>query len=256
MKVIILAGGKGTRITEESQYKPKPMIMIGNKPIVWHIMKIYSQYNFNEFVIALGYKGQMIKDYFINYQFINSDLRINLSNKEIKILNSNNENWIINLIETGEEVMTGGRIKKAFEFVNNETIMATYGDGLADIDINNLLQFHKSHGKLATITVVHPPSRFGEVVFDDLKVTSFIEKPLKGREGWVGGGFFVLDPQVADYIESYDTPFETSPLEKLCQDGELMAYKHEGFWHPVDVLRDKLLLQSLWDQNKAFWKTW
>ena len=256
MKVIILAGGKGTRIAEESQYKPKPMIMIGNKPIVWHIMKIYSQYNFNEFVIALGYKGQMIKDYFINYQFINSDLRINLSNKEIKILNSNNENWIINLIETGEEVMTGGRIKKAFEFVNNETIMATYGDGLADIDINNLLQFHKSHGKLATITVVHPPSRFGEVVFDDLKVTSFIEKPLKGREGWVGGGFFVLDPQVADYIESYDTPFETSPLEKLCQDGELMAYKHEGFWHPVDVLRDKLLLQSLWDQNKAFWKTW
>jgi glucose-1-phosphate cytidylyltransferase len=256
MKVVILAGGKGTRITEESQYKPKPMIMIGNKPIVWHIMKIYSQYNFNEFVIALGYKGQMIKDYFINYQFINSDLRINLSNKEIKILNSNNENWIINLIETGEEVMTGGRIKKAFEFVNNETIMATYGDGLADIDINNLLQFHKSHGKLATITVVHPPSRFGEVVFDDLKVTSFIEKPLKGREGWVGGGFFVLDPQVADYIESYDTPFETSPLEKLCQDGELMAYKHEGFWHPVDVLRDKLLLQSLWDQNKAFWKTW
>jgi|TARA_B100001079_G_C16367239_1_gene495727 glucose-1-phosphate cytidylyltransferase len=256
MKVVILAGGKGTRITEESQYKPKPMIMIGNKPIVWHIMKIYSQYNFNEFVIALGYKGQMIKDYFINYQFINSDLRINLSNKEIKILNSNNENWIINLIETGEEVMTGGRIKKAFEFVNNETIMATYGDGLADIDINNLLQFHKSHGKLATITVVHPPSRFGEVVFDDLKVTSFKEKPLKGREGWVGGGFFVLDPQVADYIESYDTPFETSPLEKLCQDGELMAYKHEGFWHPVDVLRDKLLLQSLWDQNKAFWKTW
>jgi len=256
MKVVILAGGKGTRITEESQYKPKPMIMIGNKPIVWHIMKIYSQYNFNEFVIALGYKGQMIKDYFINYQFINSDLRINLSNKEIKILNSNNENWIINLIETGEEVMTGGRIKKAFEFVNNETIMATYGDGLADIDINNLLQFHKSHGKLATTTVVHPPSRFGEVVFDDLKVTSFIEKPLKGREGWVGGGFFVLDPQVADYIESYDTPFETSPLEKLCQDGELMAYKHEGFWHPVDVLRDKLLLQSLWDQNKAFWKTW
>ena len=256
MKVVILAGGKGTRITEESQYKPKPMIMIGNKPIVWHIMKIYSQYNFNEFVIALGYKGQMIKDYFINYQFINSDLRINLSNKEIKILNSNNENWIINLIETGEEVMTGGRIKKAFEFVNNETIMATYGDGLADIDINNLLQFHKSHGKLATITVVHPPSRFGEVVFDDLKVTSFKEKPLKGREGWVGGGFFVLDPQVADYIESYDTPFETSPLEKLCQDGELIAYKHEGFWHPVDVLRDKLLLQSLWDQNKAFWKTW
>ncbi len=256
MKVVILAGGKGTRITEESQYKPKPMIMIGNKPIVWHIMKIYSQYNFNEFVIALGYKGQMIKDYFINYQFINSDLRINLSNKEIKILDSNNENWIINLIETGEEVMTGGRIKKAFEFVNNETIMATYGDGLADIDINNLLQFHKSHGKLATITVVHPPSRFGEVVFDDLKVTSFKEKPLKGREGWVGGGFFVLDPQVADYIESYDTPFETSPLEKLCQDGELMAYKHEGFWHPVDVLRDKLLLQSLWDQNKAFWKTW
>ena len=256
MKVVILAGGKGTRIAEVSQHKPKPMIMIGNKPIVWHIMKIYSQYNFNEFVIALGYKGQMIKDYFINYQFINSDLRINLSNKEIKILNSNNENWIINLIETGEEVMTGGRIKKAFEFVNNETIMATYGDGLADIDINNLLQFHKSHGKLATITVVHPPSRFGEVVFDDLKVTSFKEKPLKGREGWVGGGFFVLDPQVADYIESYDTPFETSPLEKLCQDGELMAYKHEGFWHPVDVLRDKLLLQSLWDQNKAFWKTW
>ena len=256
MKVVILAGGKGTRITEESQYKPKPMIMIGNKPIVWHIMKIYSQYNFNEFVIALGYKGQMIKDYFINYQFINSDLRINLSNKEIKILNSNNENWIINLIETGEEVMTGGRIKKAFEFVNNETIMATYGDGLADIDINNLLQFHKSHGKLATITVVHPPSRFGEVVFDDLKVTSFKEKPLKGREGWVGGGFFVLDPQVADYIESYDTPFETSPLEKLCQAGELMAYQHDGFWHPVDVLRDKILLQDLWDQNKAFWNTW
>ena len=256
MKVIILAGGKGTRIAEESQYKPKPMIMIGNKPIIWHIMKIYSKYNFNEFVIALGYKGQMIKDYFINYQFINSDLRINLSNKEIKILNSKNEDWIINLIETGEEVMTGGRIKQAFEFVNHETIMATYGDGLADININNLIKFHKSHGKLATITVVRPTSRFGEVVFEGSKVTSFKEKPLKGREGWIGGGFFVLEPQVVDYIESHNTPFETSPLEKLCEEGELMAYQHEGFWHSVDVLRDKLLLQNLWDQNKAFWKTW
>ena len=258
MKVIILAGGKGTRIAEESQYKPKPMIMVGNKPIIWHIMKIYSHYNFKEFVITLGYKGQAIKDYFINYQFINSDLKINLLNKEIKIINDSREDWIVNLIETGEEVMTGGRIKKAFEFVNHETIMATYGDGLADINIDNLLKFHKSHGKLATTTVVKPTSRFGEILFDERskKVTHFAEKPLQGKQGWIGGGFFVLEPQVADYIESYDMPFESTPLENLCQEGELMAYQHEGYWSAVDVQRDKLLLQDLWDQNKAFWKIW
>ncbi len=257
MKVIILAGGKGTRIAEESQYKPKPMIMIGNKPIIWHIMKIYSKYNYNEFVITLGYKGQAIKDYFINYQYINSDLKINLFNNKIEVLNDIKENWIINFINTGEETMTGGRIKKAFEFLNDETIMATYGDGLADININNLIKFHKSHGKLATLTVVRPPSRFGEVLFDERsKVTSFLEKPIKGKEGWIAGGFMVLEPQVADFIKSYDTAFEASPLEKLCQTGELMAYKHEGLWHPVDVLRDKQLLQALWDQNKAFWKIW
>ena len=257
MKVVILAGGKGTRIAEESQHKPKPMIMIGNKPIIWHIMKIYAKYNFKEFVITLGYKGQAIKDYFINYQYINSDLKINLHNKEIKILNDIGEDWIVNLIETGEEVMTGGRIKKAFEFVNRETIMATYGDGLADININKLIEFHKSHGKLATITVVRPTSRFGEVLFNEgSKVTSFLEKPLKGKQGWIGGGFYVLEPQVADFIESMNTPFESSPLEKLCEAGELMAYQHDGYWHPVDVIRDKILLQSLWDQNKAFWKIW
>ena len=221
-------------------------------------MKIYSHYNFKEFVITIGYKGQAIKDYFVNYQFINSDLRINLFNNEIKILNDNREDWLINLIETGEETMTGGRIKKAFEFVNHETIMVTYGDGLADINIENLIKFHKSHGKLATITVVRPTSRFGEVLFDEesKKVTNFKEKPLKGKQGWIGGGFMVLEPQVGDYIESYDTPFESFPLENLCKEEELMAYQHEGFWHPVDVLRDKLLLQGLWDQNKAFWKVW
>ena len=256
MKVVILAGGLGTRIIEESQYKPKPMITIGGKPLIWHIMKIYSQYNFKEFVITLGYKGQAIKDYFINYEFINSDLRINLLNKDIKILNENKEDWTVNLIETGDKTMTGGRIKKAFEFVNNERIMATYGDGLANININNLIEFHKSHGKLATLTVVKPTSRFGEVSFEGQQVTSFQEKPIKGKEGWINGGFFVLEPKVADFIKSYDIPFESSPLEQLCKEGELMAFKHDGFWSAVDVLRDKLLLKNLWDQDKAPWKTW
>ena len=257
MKVVILCGGFGTRLAEETKIIPKPMLKIGNQPILIHIMKSYAKYNFKEFVITLGYKGQAIKDYFINYQYINSDLKINLHNKEIKILNDIGEDWIVNLIETGEEVMTGGRIKKAFEFVNRETIMATYGDGLADININKLIEFHKSHGKLATITVVRPTSRFGEVLFNEgSKVTSFLEKPLKGKQGWIGGGFYVLEPQVADFIESMNTPFESSPLEKLCEAGELMAYQHDGYWHPVDVIRDKILLQSLWDQNKAFWKIW
>ena len=190
MKVIILAGGLGTRIVEESQYRPKPMITIGEKPLIWHIMKIYSQYNFKEFVITLGYKGQIIKDYFINYEFINSDLKIDMLNKDIKILNKNKEDWIVNLVATGDKIMTGGRIKKAFEFVNYERIMATYGDGLADININNLIEFHKSHGKLATLTVVKPTSRFGEVTFDGQQVTSFQEKPTKGMEGWIKRRFF------------------------------------------------------------------
>ena len=255
MKVIILAGGLGTRLTEETALKPKPMIEIGGFPILWHIMKIYSFYGFNEFVIALGYKGELIKEYFLNYSEKLSDLTIDYKNNQIIKHQKVNENWIVNLISTGNKSFTGTRLKKAMEFVGKERVMLTYGDGLSDVNIKKLLNFHISHKKLVSLTAVRPSARFGELSFEENKITEFKEKPHYG-EGWINGGFFILEPGALDYIKDIDEPFEESPLEKLSSDGQLMGYKHTGFWHAMDVLRDKMVLQNLWEQKKAPWKIW
>jgi len=255
MKVIILAGGLGTRLTEETALKPKPMIEIGGFPILWHIMKIYSFYGFNEFVIALGYKGDLIKEYFLNYSEKLSDLTIDYKNNQIIKHQKVNENWIVNLISTGNKSFTGTRLQKAMEFVGKERVMLTYGDGLSDVNIKKLLNFHISHNKLVSLTAVRPSARFGELSFEENRITEFKEKPHYG-EGWINGGFFILEPGVLDYIKDIDEPFEKSPLEKLSSDGQLMGYKHTGFWHAMDVLRDKIVLQNLWEQKKAPWKIW
>jgi len=235
MKVIILAGGLGTRLTEETALKPKPMIEIGGFPILWHIMKIYSFYGFNDFVIALGYKGDLIKEYFLNYSEMLSDLTIDLKNNQIIKHHKVSENWIINLISTGDKSFTGARLQKAMEFIGKERVMLTYGDGLSDVNIKELLNFHISHKKLVTLTAVRPSARFGELSFEENKITQFKEKPHYG-EGWINGGFFILEPQVLDYINNLEEPFEQSPLEKLSSDGQLIGYKHTGFWHAMDVL--------------------
>ena len=255
MKTIILAGGLGTRITEETVNKPKPMINIGNYPLIWHIMKIYSFYNFNNFIIALGYKGEIIKKYFKDYYYLNNNSTLNLRDNEIKLHSDIAENWILHFLDTGIKTQTGGRIKNAFDFIGNERVFATYGDALADINISKLLDFHKSHGKLATVSIVRPPSRFGKISLQDNKVVKFEEKPQLG-EGWINGGFFVLEPEVKDYIKSFDQQFETFPMEQLAKDGQLMAFKHEGFWHPCDVIRDKINLENYWNEKKAPWKLW
>lgn len=255
MKTIILAGGLGTRIAEETVTKPKPMIQIGEHPLIWHIMKIFSFYNFSEFVIALGYKGEVIKEYYKNYYYLNSNFTIDLKNSEINTHEKIKEEWLVHLLDTGNKSNTGGRIKKAMNFIGDEKVFVTYGDGLADIDIKKLLEFHKSHGKLATVTAVRPPSRFGKIILNNNNVQQFEEKPLLG-EGWINGGYFVLEPKVKEYIESDEVKFESNPLEQLSKDGQLMAYKHEGFWHPCDVIRDRNNLQNYWDTGKAPWKKW
>ena len=255
MKVIILAGGLGTRLTEETTLKPKPMVEIGGYPILWHIMKIYSAYGINEFIPTLGYKGEVIKNYFINYQNANTNISVDVSTGEIKRHDAHDENWIVHLLDTGHDTQTGGRIKKAMQFAGREHVMATYGDGLANINISELLEFHKSHGKLATLTAVRPPSRFGAIDFKGDQVVGFKEKPQVG-DGWINGGFFVLEPGVADYIEGDDMPFERFPLETLSKEGQLMAYRHDGFWQPMDVIREKQLLEKLWESGNAPWKVW
>lgn len=255
MKTIILAGGRGTRLTEETTAKPKPLVQIGNYPILWHIMKIYSFYGVKEFVIALGYMGELIREYFLNYKFNNSDFAVNLSTGDIKLYNSHIDNWIVHLLETGEVTQTGGRIKRAMQFIGKDRVLASYGDGLANININELIKFHEQHGKLATLTAVRPPARFGGLVLNDNKIVEFSEKPLAG-EGWINGGFFVLEPEVVDYIEGDSTPFEFAPLENLARDGQLMAYKHEHFWQPMDVIREKQILEKLWNSGEAPWKIW
>lgn len=257
MKVVILAGGFGTRISEESHAKPKPMIEIGEFPIIWHIMKLYSTYGFHEFVICLGYKGYQIKDYFLNYYLYKSDITVNLTNKNQQIIHQHDaEPWKITLVETGLETMTGGRVKRIQKYIGDEPFMLTYGDGVADIDIEKLVQFHNSHGKLATLTASEPTGRFGALALsEEQQITSFREK-LKGDDGWINGGFFVLQPEIFDYIEDDQTVFEKAPLEKLADDGQLMAYKHRGFWHPMDTLRDKQHLEDLWKSNVAPWKIW
>ncbi len=257
MKVVILAGGMGTRISEESHLKPKPMIGIGDKPIIWHIMKTYSHYGFNDFVILMGYKSYVIKEYFADYFLHNCDLKIDLATNTIETLNSKSEPWKITLVDTGLHTMTGGRIKKAQQYIGNEPFMLTYGDGVSDVDINALIKTHKAHGKLATVTTVQPEGRFGALDMDDKgNIKSFQEKP-KGDGAWINAGFFVLQPEIFNYIPDGDgIIWERDPLEALAKDGQLSGYKHTGFWKPMDALRDKIVLEELWNSGKAPWKVW
>lgn len=250
MKVIILAGGFGTRLSEKTAQIPKSMVEIGTKPILWHIMQHYSVYDFCEFVIALGFLGEVIKEYFLNFFSLNHDLTIDLSENKTTIHNGVVPPWKIRLIDTGVHTQTGGRIKKLKNWIENETFMMTYGDGLSDVNLEELLKFHKSHGKLATVTAVHPPPRFGGMTIEDNVVKKFSEKPQKD---WVNGGFFVLEPEVLNFIDGDETMWERSPLEKLAEKNELMAFKHAGFWHPMDTLRDHRTLETLWNSNQAHW---
>ncbi|MFC1566313.1 glucose-1-phosphate cytidylyltransferase [bacterium] len=257
MKVLILAGGFGTRLSEETDIRPKPMVEIGGKPILWHIMKMYSNYGFNEFVVLLGYKGYYIKEYFSNYFLHQSDMTIDLVNNDMQIHKHKCEPWKITLLDTGNNTLTGGRILRAKEYVNNERFMLTYGDAVADVDIGQLAKFHENHGKLITITSIQPEGRFGKLdIANDNKILSFAEK-TKGDGAWINGGFFVCEPKVFDYIKDGDnTIFERKPLEEMAKDNELYAYKHEGFWKCMDNLNDKNELNSIWDKGGAKWKVW
>ncbi len=258
MKTLLLAGGFGTRLSEETENKPKPMITIGGKPILWHIMKLYAHYGHNDFVVLLGYKGYIIKEYFLNYFYHQSDITIDIAENSVEILNNKSEDWKITLLDTGLHTMTGGRILRARDVVGNEPFMLTYGDGVGNVDIKKLLDFHNNHGKSVTMTTVQPEGRFGGVGFaeNDMKVEHFMEKP-KGDGGWINAGFFVCEPKVFDYIREGDsTIFEREPLENLAQKGELYAFKHHGFWKPMDTLRDNVQLNEMWEDNKALWKIW
>lgn len=256
MKAVILAGGLGTRIAEESDTKPKPMVEVGGKPLLWHIMKMYSRHGINDFVICLGYKGYVIKEFFFNYYRHMSDMMIDLKTGEHQILNSQSENWRITLVDTGPETMTGGRLKRVAPYLGGETFCLTYGDGLSDIDIGAELAFHRSHGKLATVAAVQPPGRFGVLNIDgDDSVSSFEEKP-SDEIGWINGGFFVLEPKVIDYIDGDSTSWEREPLSNLARDGHLAAFRHTGFWQPCDTLRDKRELEAMWGRGAAPWRSW
>lgn len=256
MKVVILAGGFGTRISEESHLKPKPMIEIGERPIIWHIMKLYSHYGFNDFIICLGYKGYIIKEYFANYFLHQSDITIDLNKNNVETHDSKAEPWKVTLVDTGLNTLTGGRLKRVRKYLENESFMLTYGDGISDINIKALIEFHRKNKKFSTITAVQPPGRFGALSLDDKNdVISFHEKP-EGDNAWINGGFFVLEPQALDYIEGDDTLWEKQPLEKLANDKQLTAYKHYGFWKPMDTLRDKVELENLWSSVKPPWKVW
>jgi glucose-1-phosphate cytidylyltransferase len=255
VKVIILAGGFGTRLQETTADKPKPMVEIGGRPILWHIMKGYSRYGFREFLLALGYKGEVVKRYFLNYHYLSSSFSIELRSGRLDTHEPRQEDWLVHLIDTGVGTQTGGRIKRLGAWVGEGTFLMTYGDGVANLDIRRLVDFHKRHGKLATVTAVRPPARFGGLVFDGDLVRRFTEKPQIG-EGWINGGFFVLEPGVLDYIAGDDTPFEHAPLERLAADGQLVAYRHDDFWQCMDTLRDVRLLETLWQDGRAPWKVW
>lgn len=256
MKVVILAGGFGTRLSEETDLKPKPMIEIGGKPILWHIMKTYSSHGFNEFIILLGYKGYVIKEYFANYSLHQSDVTFDLSNNSVKIHQNNSEAWKVTLLETGLNTMTGGRIKRAKEYIGEDSFLLTYGDGVADIDIENLVNFHQKHDKKITMTAVQPAGRYGALELnEDGSVSMFKEKP-QGDGAWFNGGFFVCDRSVLDYIDNDKTVFEEGPLNQAAEAGEIIAKKHFGFWQCMDTLRDRMHLCKLWDDNRAPWRVW
>lgn len=256
MKVGILAGGVGTRLSEETAIRPKPMVDVGDRPIIWHIMMHYSYYNYREFVIALGYRGEYIKKYFADYCNLEGNLRIKTGNGEVqRHENAHNPGWTVDLIDTGAETLTGGRIKRLAPYLGNQTFLLTWGDGVSNVDMDELVKFHRSHGKLATLTAVRPTARFGHLDLDGDRVMEFSEKP-QTSEGWINGAFFVLEPGVFDYIDGDHTAWEREPMERLAKDGQLMAYKHEGFWQCMDTLRDKKLLNDLWDSGESPWKVW
>jgi len=255
MKAVILAGGFGTRISEMTQNIPKPMIEVGGKPILWHIMNIYSQYGINEFIIALGYKSEIIKEYFLNFYSINNDLSLDLSTGQVTIHPGALPKWKIHLVDTGLHTSTGGRLKRLKKWIGNETFLLTYGDGVADINIEDLIAFHKENKKLATVTAVRPPARFGALKIEAAHVTQFLEKHQSG-EGWINGGFFVLEPEVLNYIEGDQTSWEKEPLEALASENQLVSYLHKGFWQPMDTLREHRLLENLWESSQAPWKVW
>jgi glucose-1-phosphate cytidylyltransferase len=255
MKVAILAGGVGSRLSEETEVKPKPLVEIGGKPILWHIMKHYEHYGYKDFAIALGYKGEFIKKYMVDYCHLSRNLTVEMKNGNVKVHDGDPSEWTVDLIDTGMSTNTGGRIKRLKPYVNNETFMLTWGDGVSDVDLNKLLAFHRSHGKLATMTAVRPAARFGHLEMEGNRVVEFSEKP-QTAEGWINGAFFVLEPQVFDYIEGDNTQWEKEPLETLASEGQLMAYQHSSFWQCMDTLRDKVLLEDMWQKGNTPWKTW
>jgi glucose-1-phosphate cytidylyltransferase len=254
VKVVILAGGRGTRLAEETTTRPKPMVEIGGKPLLWHIMQIYASYGYNDFLVACGYKGEMIKEYFHNYFIHNADYFIDLRDDTRQVINASGIDWRIGVIDTGIETMTGGRILRLRRWIGDETFMATYGDGVSDVDVAALMAFHRRHGRLATVTAVRPPARFGALALEGDRVAEFSEKSQAG-EGWINGGFFVFEPGVLAYLEDDRTILEREPLERLAREGQLAAYRHPGFWQPMDTLRDKQLLEALWNSG-APWKRW
>lgn len=255
MKVVILAGGLGTRLSEETEIKPKPMVEIGGFPIIWHIMKHYAHYGFKEFYIALGYRGEVIKRFFMDYHSLNASLTIDLSSGTVDAHERECEDWIVHLKNTGQETYTGGRVRRLAPSLSDGTFMVTYGDGVSDINLHELLKFHRAHGRVATVSAVRPPARFGGLVFDGDMVVKFTEKPQIG-EGWINGGFLVLEPEIFNYLEGDQSSLEAEALERLAADQQLAAYRHEGFWQCMDTLRDKRLLESLWQEGRAPWKVW
>lgn len=255
MKIAILAGGQGTRLAEETEVRPKPMVEIGGRPILWHIMRHYDHYGLTEFAVALGYKGEMIKRYFTDYHTSVNSMRVHMGEGEVEVFGDGPiESWTVDLLETGRWTNTGGRVKRMLPHLGNETFILTHGDGVNDIDINALLDFHRSHGKIATVSAVHPPPRYGQLILEGERIVEFTEKPLD--KSWINGGLWVLEPAIGDYIEGDDTLFEREPMQRLAKDGELMAFQHEGFWQCMDTLRERRILEDLWDSGEPPWRIW